>query len=450
MRHRAWNKVGISWRPTASSHRSPLLQRSESARRSIRNAAYSVAEYLLSSLLMILAAPFLVSRLGVEHYGIWVLANALVGTAAVFPLALGDATIKYVSGYRGRNEQEVIRVVRSTLTLSVLLGAAVMLITLGTAPWLVQSVFKIATRDHRLAVEAIQLAAMILVLRSADSVFLSTLRGYERYDLTAKVAMAVRTATVGVAVVLVALGYGVVEILLATLTVSAAGAATQAILSRRLVEGLSFWPLLDRAALRKVFGFGMYSWIQGVGGVIFGQVYLLLIGALLGSAELTYYVVPVQLAQQIHALPAAAFSFVFPLVSNRYESKGRGGLRTLFLRCAFLNALAAAGLAIPLIFFSRPVLSLWMGTDFAAQADVLLAILAVAYAVLSINVVPHNTLLGLGQVRFVSMVNLAGGMLSVVGAAALLPLIGLNGAAVGQLLYGLAISVNYLRVARSL
>src|SRR2546430_7983748 len=159
------------------------------ADRSARNAAYSAADYLLSPLLMIGAAPFLVARLGLAQYGIWMLVNALVGTAAVVPMGLGDATVKFVSSYRapggGGGEHGVVRVVRSTLTVSALLGLLVAAIVITSAPWLAGAVFKIAAHDRDLAVRAIQLAGVGLVIRSIDSVFLSTLRGYERYDLAA-------------------------------------------------------------------------------------------------------------------------------------------------------------------------------------------------------------------------------------------------------------------------
>jgi len=424
------------------------------ADRSARNAAYSAADYLLSPLLMIGAAPFLVARLGLAQYGIWMLVNALVGTAAVVPMGLGDATVKFVSSYRapggGGGEHGVVRVVRSTLTVSALLGLLVAAIVITSAPWLAGAVFKIAAHDRDLAVRAIQLAGVGLVIRSIDSVFLSTLRGYERYDLAAGVAMAVRIATIGGAVLLVTLGYGVLAILLCTLAVTLSGTLTQATLSRRLVRGLSLRPLLDRAALHEVFGFGMYSWVQGLGGMIFSQVDVLLIGAILGSTQLAYYAVCVQLAQQVHALPAAAFSFLLPLVSSRSETSARSGLKALFGRYVAWNVLLAAALAAPLIFLGRPILTLWMGGEFAGHAYVVLAILALAYALISVNVVPHYTLLGLGQVRFVSLANLAGGVLSAIAVAALLPLIGLNGAGVGRLLYGPATTVNYVRAARSL
>src|SRR5205807_1118477 len=162
-----------------------------------------------------------------------------------------------------------------------LLGLLVAASAIASAPWLAGAVFKIASHDHDLAVRAIQLAGVGLVIRSIDSVFLATLRGYERYDLAAAVAMAVRIATIG------------------------------------------------------------------------GDV--LLIGAILGSTQLAYYAVCVQLAQQVHALPAAAFSFLFPLVSGRSETSARSGLKALFGRYVAWNVLLAAALAAPLIFLGRPI-----------------------------------------------------------------------------------------------
>lgn len=427
------------------------LHQSEDGRRGIRNAAYNTADSLLSPMLMIVAAPFLVSRLGWEQYGIWMLANALLGTLGVLPIGLADATVKYVSSYRARTgPSAVTRVIRSALTVSGLLGGLLGAVVVRSAPLLVSSVFKVGDDNSIVAIRAIQLAGLGLLVRSVDSVFLSTLKGYERYDLAAQVGMAVKIATIGLAVMLAALGYGVVEILVSTVIVTALGTGAEAILSRHLVGGLSLWPLVDRAMLREVFGFGMYSWVQGLGGVIFSQVDRLLVGAILGSGPLAYYAISAQLAQQIHALPTAALSFIFPLISYRVEHSGRKGLRELFPQLVFVNILSAALLAFPLIVFARPILSLWMGGDFANRFSLLLAILAVAYALLAANVVPHNVLLGLGHVRFVSMTNLAGGILSAIGVAALVPVLGIYGAGLARLLYGLTISMNYLKVKRSL
>jgi O-antigen/teichoic acid export membrane protein len=78
-----------------------------------------------------------------------------------------------------------------------------------------------------------------------------------------------------------------------------------------------------------------------------------------------------------------------------------------------------------------------------------LIILALGFCLLSLNVVPHFTLLGLGKVRFLSITNAVGGIVSLVGAALLIPAFGLIGAAAGRLFYGPIISLNYLKVSKN-
>jgi O-antigen/teichoic acid export membrane protein len=103
-------------------------------------------------------------------------------------------------------------------------------------------------------------------------------------------------------------------------------------------------------------------------------------------------------------------------------------------------------MAFPLIFFGKRLLGLWMGADFANQAHVVLAVLAIAFMILALNIVPHNALLALRHVRFVSTVNILGGILSLFVAAALIPFLGLPGAAIGRLLYGPAVTFNFLKI----
>ncbi len=425
------------------------LKRSRTFRGSATNATYSVAEYVAQPLLMIAATPFLVHRLGFNLYGIWMLVGALTGTVGIFSLGLGDATIKYVSTYRGRGDfAGVIRTVRGTLTISLLLGGITAAVVILGAPLLVQGVFKVRPADYLTAVRAFQIGGVVLFLRSLDSVLSSTLRGFEKYGPPVKFTVIVRVLTIASAVLLVAFGFGVVAIMLATLSATAIGVLLQAMEVGRVIPGISFWPTADRRTWEEIFGFGLYTWIQSIGAMIFSQVDRLLVGGFLGTAAVAYYTICVQLAQPIHSFVAAAFNFIFPHMSTRHETGERKGLKRVYRLAVAVNVVLVVLLSLPLLVFGKTILTLWMGADFAQHSYQLLFLLAVAFAVLAINVVPHFALLGLGKVRFVSLVNLAGGALSLTVAALLIPPLGLVGAAVGRLFYGPVITLNYIKAAR--
>jgi O-antigen/teichoic acid export membrane protein len=431
----------------SAGHTVKSLRSSRNFRGSAANAFYSIAEYIAQPISMLLAAPFLVHKLGLQQYGIWMLVSAILGSIGILSTGFGDATVKYVSTYRGQNNQAgVERTIRATLTINTLLGGLFGLIVWMAAPYSVHHIFKIEPEFYIASIWAIRISAIILVVRSVESVFVSTLRAFECYGPPVKLNVFLRSIVVVSAVVIAAAGRGVVAIMLATLGWSALIVVFQAIAARRVSGALNPLPTLRRDALTEVFAFGCFSWLQALAGVAFTYADRFLVAAMLGTAPVAIYVLCVQVAQPIHGLASAAFNFVFPHISSRHEAGDIHGPRRVF-RLAFLSNIALSlALALPLILFGRPLLTLWIGAEFAKQGSMILGILAISYAILAINVVPHYALLAIGQVRFVSLVNIFGGILSLIAVSALIPTRGLTGAALGRLLYGPAVSMNLFKL----
>ena len=379
------------------------------------------------------------------------LVNAFAGTVGLLHVGLGDATIKYVSAYRGRNDKAgVERIVAGTLALSGIFGALAALALCFSAPLLVHHVFKIAPAHELEATRAMEVGSVVLFLQAIYQVLASALKAYEAFGPPSKIAVFVKSGTILGAVALVALGYGIVAILFLTAGFTLGGIAAQAVAAARVLGLRSFWPAMDWRSWKEVMGFGCYSWIQNAAGVAFSQSDRLLIAAMLGTVPLAYYTLCVQIAQQVHGLASGAFGFLFPHISARRESGNRSAVKRVFRFAAVVNLVLALALALPLILFGRKILTVWMGAAFAQHTHLVLAILAVAFCTLAINVAPHFTLLGLGKVRFVSAMNVFGGLLSLGAAALLIPEFGLLGAAAGRLFYGPAISLNFAKVAKSL
>jgi O-antigen/teichoic acid export membrane protein len=423
------------------------LRTSRNFRDSVGNALYSIAEYLAQPLSMLVAAPFLVHQLGLEQYGIWMLVSAILGSMGILSTGFGDATVKYVSAYRGQdNRAGVERTIRATLTINTFLGGLFGLIVWISAPYAVDHIFKIEPEFHAASIHAIRISAIILLVRSVESVFVSTLRAFERYGPPVKLNVFLRSVVVVSAVVLAAMGRGVAAIMLATLFWSVLIVILQAIAARRVIGPLNPFPTLARGALAEVFSFGCFSWLQSLAGVGFSYADRFLVAAMMGTAPVAIYVLCVQATQPIHGLAAAAFNFVFPHISSRHEAGEVHGPQRVF-RLALLSSMGMSlVLALPLVLFGEPLLTLWMGTEFARQAYVVLAVLALAHMILAISIVPHYTLLGLGKVRFVSTLNIVSGLLSLGAVAVFIPPMGLVGAALGRLLYGPAIALNFLKV----
>ena len=426
-----------------------VLRSSKNFRASAGNALYCIAEYIAQPLSMLVAAPFLVHRLGLPQYGIWMLVSAILGSMGILSTGFGDATVKYVSTYRGQNNHAGVEsTIRATLTINAALGALFGLLIWFAAPYSVDHIFKIEPALHTASLQAIRISAVILAIRSVESVFVSTLRAFERYGPPVKLNVFLRIVVVASAVLLAAMGRGVSAIMVATLFWSALIVVLQAAAVRRVIGSLNPFPTLERKALTEVFSFGCFSWLQALAAVVFSYADRFLVAAMLGTTPLAIYVLCVQVAQPIHGLAAAAFNFVFPHISSRHEAGETHGPRRVFRMALLMSSALSVALALPLILFGKPFLVLWMGKQVANEGHFVLALLALAYAFMALNVVPHYALLAFGRARLIAGLNVFAGIMLTIFIAAMVPAFGLVGAGLGRIAYSMVLAVPYLIAAR--
>jgi O-antigen/teichoic acid export membrane protein len=247
-------------------------------------------------------------------------------------------------------------------------------------------------------------------------------------------------------VIVAASGKGVMQIMTATLLFAVLSIVCQAVAVRRVVSTVSFVPRLDRSVLEEILAFGCFSWLQSLAAAAFLYADRMLLAAFLGTSAVAYYTICTQVAQPIHGLAAAALNFVFPHISSRLEAGETSGPKRVFRICTLVNVAFVGSAAVVLAVLAKPILSLWMGKAFAEHAHVLLSLLVLAYALLGLNIISHLSLLALGQVRYVSLVTLSAGALSLIAAAGVIPMFGLLGGAYARILYA---AVEMLKLVKA-
>ncbi|HZL25135.1 MAG TPA: oligosaccharide flippase family protein [Acidobacteriaceae bacterium] len=410
----------------------------------VSNATYGIAEYISLPILMLCSAPFLLHRLGVEQYAIWLLASAAVTGGMLLSAGFGDAAVKYISACRGRNRQTgVERIIRTLFAINLTLGTAVAALLWLFTPLLVAHLPHV-TADLRVSYQrALSIGCVLLLVRVVESVFLCTQRAYERFDIAARFTVAARIAIIGSAVVIAATGRGTVTIMVVTLLVSLLSLAAQMVILWRGLALRSLLPSWDRATIKELFSFGCFSWLQGIVGLLTGQADRFLVGYLLGTHALTYYSISVQAAAPIHGIASAGLQIIFPYIAARLGILSVAAMRRKFAAAFAANVAVVALLAAPVIFGSHPILRLWLGEDFAAHATTALTVTACAFALVGLNVTGSYVLMGVGRMKVLALTNLGGAAVMLAAIAVLAPRFGIVGAASGRIVYGLVALLIY-------
>ncbi len=420
-------------------------------RRHLSNSAYGVLDYAAHPVAMLIVAPLLLRSLGVAQYGVWVVATAAVTTGAIIASGFGDANIQYVAGVRSRNDTGAfLRAVRSTVGINLVLGIVFALLSWALSPIASRHIVPAGASLQNACLWSLRIASLLMLVRTMEGVCISTQRAFERYGAAVRISVAARLLTLVAAVVLTRFGLGIVSVMVATGVLYVLSVAAQLARLQQLIGVEALLPAFDREATTALFGFGIFSWIQTVSGLICSQADRLLLGVSLGASAVTSYALCVQMAQPIYGIASAALHFLFPYLAARRTTTPLHQLKKPILKAFAVNVLLVAVGTAAALLFGGAFLNAWIGPSVAHAAGEVLTPIVWSFAFLGFNVTAYYALLALGHVRTVAWINLAGAAAMLLGMIWLLPRFGVHGLAIARLSYGAITLLMYLPLARLL
>ena len=420
-------------------------------KRHVSNSFYGLLDYAAYPIGMLVVAPIVLRNLGSASYGVWTIVMALANIGAIIASGFGDAIIQQVAAQRANGIADgLVRVVRSAIAIHLLLGVFVGATLYVAAPYLSARVAPIDFALRTMVLSSTRVAAILVLLRAIETVCISVQRGFERYGAAIKATVAARLVSLLAAAVLASLSYTITCIMIATTGITLLGVGTQLLFLRRVIGVSSLRPGLDRAATRELFDFGKFTWIMAITSVVFAQSDRLIGGAAVGASALVAYALCAQIAQPVYGLAAAGLHFVFPYLAFRRATSSPAGLRRMVLKVFVINT-ALVGTGVPvLLIFSPPLLRL-LATDAVARSCApLLPGVVASSAILALTAPGSYTMLALGHVRTLTMVNIAAGSAMFLVSLEFLSRQGINAIVGARLAFALIALSIYIPLSRTL
>jgi len=411
----------------------------------LTNAAYGVLDYASYPIGMLLVAPVVLHKLSASEYGLWMIATALISAGGIIASGFCDANIQRVAHLRGIGNSDLIpNTVRGILGISMTLGTMLAVVTWIAAPY---AISRIAI-GHQLSPNecliSLRIASVLILLRSIESVPVSTQRAFEQYRETVQISTAVRLLTLASAAVLAYLGHGTISILAATAAFMALGTYIQFRQLPRFLGAVSLWPRFHPAETRALLGLGIFVWLQAIGGVVFGQLDRIALGVTLGALAVAPYSLCVQFAHPIFGLTASGLSFLFPYLSGRASTLSISALKRTLLKAFACNLLlVACGTGLLLLAGPRLV-GLWAGPVVAQSAAKIMTPIVLGAALMGLGVTGTYAMQALGLFRTVAFISLGSRIAMLVLMIELMRHMGLYGLALSRLCYGSVALLVYL------
>lgn len=376
--------------------------------RVVRNAAFNSGSWGISAVLGIIATPYLISRLTIEGFGIYSIITGLNGYCLLLDLGLGQGIVKFIAEYRAKLDSSAIkRTINEVLVIQFISGLAGVAALLIYSQWLLMYL-KVSPPFINDATFCLYVSATGLLFTLFSGTLSSALMGMQRYDITAKIATSATSITTVITVIALLLGHG----LKTAVTINVLSGVVQFCVYfyavKRVVPGwkLELQSVFNIAHLRKLFNFSSYLFLMNISAFINTFFIRFIISATLGPALVALYVVPMRIIGALSGLLSSAFGVLFPVTSALSCQNDQTRLQPIFLDASKLFAsLAIPGFSLMAV-FAKPLLTLWMGKDFAGSAHLIFSILAISAFVGSLTTVPNHFIIGFGHTKIRSIISI--------------------------------------------
>lgn len=400
-------------------------------------------------LLAFVATPLIVRGLGNDAYGIRSLVVSITGYFALLDLGLNGAVTKYLAEYHVKDDtSQMTELLGTTLTTYAVFGLVGGALIWILAEWFATNLFSIPPQFHQESILAFRLTGIGFFLSMITWWGSSIPTGIQRFDVFNGISIGFGTLTTLGNLAAVLLGYGLIGVVWSNLFSNVIAIIAYWIAARRLLPGIPLHFSFDWSMFKRTVLFGMYMVAFRIFGLLFAQLDILLIGSWIGTAAITFYTVPQQVAQMVQGLNSKVMQVVFPMASEFTAVQAQEKLHTLFYSGAKLSIVLGMAVVVPLISLAQPLLQFWVSPELALNSGAVLILLVTAFFLNGLTAMPSSILMGMGYPQLPTLGALVIGLASMVCNVLFVPFWGINGAALAKVTSVIITIIFYLVVCR--
>jgi len=369
----------------------------------LRNSIYNSGAWIVTVIITIIATPYLVHKLTIEGYGIYALLTGLVGYYGLLDLGLGQGVIKFAAHYKAIEDVEGIsRSINAALWVQVvtgLIGSAVLVIFTES----IITLFKIPSTFLVDAKLCLYMCAIGFLFTMISGTLSSVLMGLQRYDITSKVSVATNFLLILFIVLVLYYGGGLKEIIFLTVASAVIVCAIYFFILRQKLPKWRFSFMFDKVYFKVLFSFSGYLFISNASSLFSNYIVRFVVGFFLGPAAITFYIVPSKLIRAFGGLKNSAFSVLYPFTSELNALVNREKIQKIFVEASKIYAALSIPVFLGIFIFSKPILRVWMGPEFAEKGWLVLSLLAISSLIGSLTTVPNLITMGLGYSKVIGI-----------------------------------------------
>ena len=404
-----------------------------------RNILTSWVAHVVTMIVSFFMLPYVLTALGKNAYGVWLFLNALASYSSLLYMGFGATVCRYVADHAGRKQWDALnQVVSAIFAVYCVMAGVVLVASCGLAAaapqisnWGAESIGEI-----RLVILMNGLATAIGMVAS---VYGGVLIGTQRIDLKQSVETGSVIARFAMVYLFLIWHPSLLTMSAIFLAVMVIENAIHIYFAYRQLPTLSVrLSHVRKSVLKECFGFTSYSALATIAEQLIYMTDTVVISLCLGMKEVVPYAIALRICQMAQAPLGKIGEAMLPQAGEMHATGRHGELARLCEKMTGLSFVLISACLIGCGFFARMLLDVWIASKDSGwtPADTencltVLMILLGAQVVAQPLVVLRKTLLGMGNVRLPSLIDLGEALINLVLSLGLVYAVGVVGVAWG-------------------
>lgn len=395
------------------------------------NIKYNAISQIISFVVGLMLFPFIVSHVGKEIYGAYLLVTTFIGYFGVLDFGVGAAVAKYVAEFMGRDDrQNTGKIINASLFFYSIIGI-ICAISLLVLSFFVDHLFAIGPQEAQTMRHLFWVAAAASLFIWPGRTFDGVLYGMQRFDWLAVNNMAATVLTAIFAYFIFTNNLGMVWFLAISYFF---------IIARYLVSYIVFKcqtikipvgiPYFDKKTSKTIFSFSFFLFLSSLLSLFIFNFDSFVIGTLASVSAVTLYGVGYSLQNGFRAINNLISGPLFPAGAQMEGKNEQDKQRELLFRGTRYMIMVFAPIVIITIIFAKLFITNWMGPGFAES--ILPAQVLIAYWLFTNPIeVGSNLLMAKGYVKVIFKITALNALLNVCLSLILVKPLGILGVVLG-------------------
>lgn len=315
-------------------------------------------------LVSFLLFPFIVSHVGKEIYGVYLIVISVTGYFGILDFGVMSALMKYVAEYHGKGDFKGInRIINASFSFYVIVGSLISLLLFLTSLYFTHF-FKIEPANIPIMRNLFISASLASLIVWPMSTFRGTIQGLNMWGTDVAVNISNQILLALATFFMLTNGYGIVELFIVMQILTVFGNLILYQIARQRTGLRILFPYTEMAVFKFIFNFSFFMFLSSLIALFLYQAHNIIIGYFISMSAVSVYAVAYNLQNYFRVINSTIGGPSWMAASQMEGAYDYGRQKQLLLKGTKLMSAVFLPMIIIVFVFVEPFINYWMGPQF--------------------------------------------------------------------------------------